>query len=144
MLDLVEELQALVPDRLGDRAEQGVGDLLPLQQQIYGDKHQQQQVEKSPEDPEHPTDDARRNVRDLFCRRRVLPQELQDSVLVQLSNVPSDVGNVLEPIDLGCDLVDEILRVTDHDLYLPDRWDDDQEQRYDGYQDQDEEHPDHG
>jgi hypothetical protein len=54
------------------------------------------------------------------------------------------VGNVLEPIELTYDLVDEILRVTDHDLYLPDRGDDYQKQRHDDDDDQDEENPDHG
>src|SRR5215204_3826368 len=120
MLDLVEQLQALLTDRLGDGTEQGTGDLLPLQQQIHGDKYHQDQVEYGPEDPEHPADNTRRDVRDLFRRRRVLLQELQDSVLVQPGHVTADVGNVLESIDLGDDLVDEIMRVSDHDLYLPD------------------------
>src|SRR5215212_3192909 len=124
--------------------EHSAGDLLPLEQQVHGDKYHQEQVENGSEDPEHPTDDARRNVRHLFGRWRVLLQQLQDSILVQPGHVPADVGNVLEPIDLGDDPVDEILRVADHDLYLADRWDDDQEHRHTDDQNQDEEHPDHG
>ena len=73
-----------------------------------------------------------------------VPQELQDPILIQLGHVPADVGHVLDPIEQSDDLVDEILRVTDHDLYLPDRWNDDQKQRHNDDEDQDEEHPDHG
>ena len=143
-LDCVEKLEALLTHRLGNGIEQSVGDLLPLKQQVDGDEHHQEQVEDSPEDPENPTDDARRNVRDLFRGRRVLPQELQDSVLVELGHVPADVGHVLEPIGQGDDLVDEILRVADHDLYLSDRGDDNEEQRDDDDEAQDQEHPDNG
>src|SRR5918994_841572 len=142
-LDRVEKLQALVADRLGNRAEQSAGDLLPLQQQIHGDKHQQQQIEQGPEDSENPTNNARRHVGHLPRRRRVALDQLQDSILIQPIHVLAHVGQVLGPLHQGIRLIHDGLGVADQDLYLPHRRDNDQEQRHNDYQNQDQEHPDH-
>src|SRR5215208_4402151 len=61
LLDGEEQFDEVVAHRLRYRAEQSTRDLLPFQQQIYGDEDHEKQVEQGPEDPEHPPDHARRH-----------------------------------------------------------------------------------
>src|ERR687889_2522139 len=122
-LDRVEKLQALITDRRGYRTEQSVGDPLPLQQQVHGYEYHKQQIEQGPEDPEHPTDNARRHVGHLPRRLCVALDQPQDSILVQLGHVLTHVGQALGPLHQRVRLVYDSLGVTDQVLYLSHRRD---------------------
>src|SRR5918998_937380 len=82
-LDGVEELDGVVAHRLGDHAQRGAGDPLPVEEQVDGDYEHEQEVEHGAEGAEDPANEARGHVEGLPGGGGVALEELRDRPLVQ-------------------------------------------------------------
>jgi hypothetical protein len=142
-LDGVEELDGLVPHRVGDRAEHGAGDPLPIEEEVYGDYEHQQEVKHGAEDAEDPTDKAAGRAERLPGGRGVALHELRDRLLVYPGDAPSHVGQPLRAPHQRVRPLDGGGGVLDQGLHLLGGGDDEHQERGDDGEDKRGEHPHH-